>query len=46
VEDVAKTDAGIAVYYQSIAIEALKIVGLGCGLRVFARTDVNFLRLR
>jgi hypothetical protein len=38
VDRVEETEAGVAVYYQSISIEALKLLGLGCLARVLVRT--------
>ena len=44
-EKVGETDAGIAAYYQSIAMEALKLLGLGSMIRVIGRTALNAIRL-
>jgi hypothetical protein len=38
VDKVADTEAGVAAYYQAIAIEALKLLGLGCLVRVLGKT--------
>lgn len=37
-EKVEETEAGVAAYYQAIAIEALKLLGLGCLARVLGKT--------
>jgi hypothetical protein len=37
-DKVEETDAGVAAYYQSITIEALRLLGLGCLARVLLRT--------
>ncbi len=44
-EKAGETDPGIAAYYQSISIEALKLMGLGSILRVVGRTAFYALRL-
>jgi hypothetical protein len=44
-EKVEETDAGIAAYYQAIAIEALKLLGFGCLARVAGKTLVYAIRL-
>ena len=44
-EQVGETDAGIAAYYQSIAMEALKLLGLGSMVRVIGRTAYYGIRL-
>jgi hypothetical protein len=36
-DKVEETEAGVAAYYQSISIEALKLLGLGCLVRVLFR---------
>lgn len=45
-EQVTKSDPGIVSYYQSVVVEALKIMGLGCILRTLVRTGIYFLRNR
>ena len=44
-DKVAETDAGVASYYQSITIEALKLLGLGSMLRVLGGTLRHSLSL-
>jgi len=44
-EEAGASDPGIVVYYQSIAIEALKLMGLGSILRVIGRTVTYAVRL-
>jgi hypothetical protein len=44
-EKVGESDAGIVAYYQSIAIEALKLLGLGEMMRVIGRTVRQAIRL-
>jgi hypothetical protein len=44
-ERAGESEAGIVAYYQSIAMEALKLLGLGTMLRVIARTLGYAVRL-
>ena len=37
VEKVEESDAGVVNYYQSMTLEALKLLGLGCMGRVLGR---------
>lgn len=45
VDKVADTEAGVAAYYQGVMIEALKLLGLGCLMRVLGKTLVYSIRL-
>lgn len=44
-EHAGETEAGVVSYYQSLAIEELKLLGLGSILRVLGRTVYYALRL-
>jgi hypothetical protein len=44
-EKVGETDAGIVAYYQSIVMEALKLLGLASMVRVIGRTARYAIRL-
>jgi hypothetical protein len=44
-EKVGESDAGIVAYYQSIAMEALKLLGLGSMMRVIGHTARYAIRL-
>lgn len=44
-DQVGETDAGVAAYYQSIAMEALKLLGLGSMMRVMGCTARHAIRL-
>ena len=43
-DKVEETDTGVAAYYQAIAVEALKLLGLGCLARVLGKTLVYSIR--
>jgi hypothetical protein len=44
-ETVEETEAGVAAYFQGVVIEALKLLGLGCLMRVLGKTLVYSIRL-
>jgi hypothetical protein len=44
-DKVEETDTGVAAYYQAITIDALKLLGFGCLLRVLGKTLVYAIRL-
>jgi hypothetical protein len=44
-EKVGKTDPGIASYYSSIAMEALRLLGIGMLVRVVGRSIGYTIRL-